>query len=77
MALNKALKLVDLVETGRIPIKVLVREYPTGKEIYIGRYNGWSWIVWNPDTFPTTQIAQTEIDRVCRENPIYIDASKL
>lgn len=69
----KLLKLVYLVEEGRVPIKVLVRNYPTGPEIYIARFNGWSWVVWNPIVFKTKDEAQAEIDRACAENPLYIN----
>lgn len=66
-------KLVDLVEAGYIPIKVLVKHYPLSTEIYIARFNGWSWVVWNPVTFNSVAEAQKEIDRSIAENPKYIN----
>lgn len=71
--MKKTSDLLDLVEGGYIPIKVVVRVYPTGPEIYIARFNGWSWVVRNPVVFKTIEEAQAEIDRSCALNPLYIN----
>ncbi|GEM_PF-6693094 len=65
--------IVQLVEDGRIPIKVLVRKLPLSTDIYIGRFNGWSWVVRNPVLFNSVKEAQDEIDRLCKANPKYIN----
>lgn len=65
--------MIDLVEAGKVPVKALRRVYATTIEVHIARFNGWSWIVANPHDFGTIKNAEDEIERLCKENPDYIN----
>lgn len=74
---NKLFKLIDAIEAGKIPLKAVERFYPSGKEVYIARFNGFAWTVKNPTNFITKDAANHEIERICKENHLYLDERKM
>lgn len=70
-------RLIELVDAKLIPLKPVTRKYPTGREVHIARFNGFTWNVGNPTDFKTEEKAWTEIERICKINTRYYNTKKL